>query len=150
MHMSDRLNPFSKYLLRTHGTLDIGVGLALSFAAWNGYSEGIGPLAMLREQPMGFAGLFQAYTFMSCFGILLWIGSYQSDRRLWHLAGFLAHVVPFFGNIAMWDLMDRYRLGHGSLVFHAVFFIVEPTMFVLLGKARGDSDRSKPSKRSGQ
>ena len=126
---------YSKRVLRVHGTAIVILGIALTVVGWIGTYHGAGVMAMLKEQPLAYIGLFQAYLLMSTLGVALWIGSYSEDTRRWHVIGFLAHSSPLAANLVFWDLIARYGISHAGIAIHVVFMLVEAVAF--LGYHRG-------------
>jgi hypothetical protein len=121
-------NDLRRRVLRIHGTVLIGLTITNEVIITIGYYTGRGLYAALRDQPLGFGGLWQAYGIMMVVGIALWIGSFQPNPRLFDAIGLIAHVPTLFGLIAF---PDSYRMVFGghlavlSAPIHTIFILIE-------------------------
>ncbi|MBA3663775.1 MAG: hypothetical protein H0W61_06150 [Bacteroidetes bacterium] len=118
-----------KIILRTHGTLLIVMGIAIGIYSTIGTLYGIGNFAFLHENRLGHVGLLQAYELAALTGIVLWMGSYQENKRNWNRIGALFHFFILIVYIIHWDFLTT--LPNGELTrnigatFHLVFLGVE-------------------------
>ena len=99
--------------------------LAISSA---GYVAGVGVYHFLRDNPIGYGGLYQAYLLMFIIALILWLGVTQADALRWHLIGLLAHLPPLTILILLWS--DFAALGGVatavvSLTFHTLWIVAE-------------------------
>ena len=65
---------------------------------------------------------------MSVIGIVLWFGSFQQEKRKWHLIGALAHVPPLAANILFWNLFSELGMSVVAtlaVIAHCIFISVE-------------------------
>ncbi|MBL4755806.1 MAG: hypothetical protein JKY52_19710 [Flavobacteriales bacterium] len=124
------MKKYSKNVLRIHGTVIIFAGLALTVLGWIGTFQGKGMMAILESEPIGYIGLFQAYLLMACFGIVLWMASNLEERRIWHLAGFLAHSAPLAANIVFWDQIESYGISHNGIMLHITFMTIQAITYL--------------------
>ena len=93
-----------------------------------GWMSGSGPFGFMRENPMTWVGLIQAYLLMTIIAILLILGSSAAKTRKWHVVGALAHCPPLIA--ALSSLSVFASMGVGKIVwlpiaFHFVFFCLE-------------------------
>ena len=133
------MKKYSKNILRVHGTIIIFAGLALTAMGWVGTFHGTGMMAVLEAEPIGYIGLFQAYLLIACFGIVLWMGSYREERRIWHIAGFLAHSGPLAANIVFWDLIGGYGIPHTGIILHITWMIVHAVSYIFYERGQSAS-----------
>lgn len=115
----------NRVVLRTHGTVLILATTMLTAGGWIGYTTGEGQFGMLRREPIGYIGLFQAYLLMTTLGVALWIGSFSDRPRVWHLVGLLAHTPPLAANFLFWDDLDRYGITHAGVAVHLLMMVLE-------------------------
>ena len=100
------------------------------------YSEGLtaselthqNMLSDLRQQPLVWVGLIQAYLLMAIIAVLLALGSRDENPRKWNVVGALAHVPPLIA--ALSSLAAFAPLGASSIVwlpisFHLLFLLLE-------------------------
>jgi hypothetical protein len=130
----DRLR---KVVLRVHGTLLLAVTTVSTIIITIGYNTGTGIYGMLPDQPLGFGGLYQAYTLMFVIGVALWIGSTQPRPRLFNVVGMLAHIPLVIGNLFFADVFAQVadgRVGLISLPIHAGLAGLE--LFAIVWKPR--------------
>ena len=117
----------SKAVLRIHGSLLIVATLALTTSSGMGYLSGDGQFGMLRAEPIGYIGLFQAYLLMTTLGVALWVGSTMVKTRPWHLIGILGHFAPLAANFVFWREIERYGITHAGIAIHALMIALELT-----------------------
>src|SRR5262245_51049588 len=85
---------FRRRLLKTHGTILTLVALAAAGATTFGWSTGSGPFGFMKQDPMVWVGLIQAYLLMTIIAVLLILGSSETNARKWNVVGALAHCPP--------------------------------------------------------
>src|ERR1700694_4643942 len=85
---------FRRWLLRIHGTVLTLVALGSGVVTTTGRITGTGLFGFLRQTPMVWVGLIQAYLLMTIIAVLLVLGSRQANTRKWHVVGALAHCPP--------------------------------------------------------
>jgi hypothetical protein len=117
-----------RVLLRVHGTLLTFVALLSATATTLGRVSGTGPFGFIRQDPMVWVGLMQAYLLMAIIAVLLVLGSFETSTRKWHVVGALAHVPPLV--VALTSLAVFRALGAGDLIwipiaFHLTFLVLE-------------------------
>lgn len=115
----------SRTVLRVHGSLLIAATLALTISAWGGYASGEGQFGILRAEPIGYIGLFQAYLLMTTLGVALWLGSFRDHPRTWHLIGILSHSAPLAANFLFWSDIERYGITHAGIAIHVTMMALE-------------------------
>jgi len=100
-------------------------GVDVSFGQWQKLALARG---FMRENPMTWVGLIQAYLLMTIVAVLLILGSREVNTRKWHVVGALAHCPPLIA--ALSSLSVFASMGVGQIIwvpiaFHIVFFCVE-------------------------
>jgi hypothetical protein len=126
-----------KVVLRVHGTILFVVTTVSTVVITIGYNTGTGMYGMLPDQPLGFGGLYQAYTLMFVIGVALWIGSTQPRPRLFNVVGMLAHIPLIVGNLffaGVFAQVAEGRVGLISLPIHAGLAGLE--LFAIVWKPR--------------
>ena len=88
------ITTFRRRLLRVHGALLLLVALGSAVATTVGHSTGNGPFGFMRQDPLVWVGLIQAYLLMGIIAVLLALGSGDENPRKWNVVGALAHVAP--------------------------------------------------------
>jgi len=119
---------FRHRLLRIHGVILALVALASAVATTIGWRTGIGPFGFMRQNPMVWVGLIQAYLLMTIIAVLLVIGSRQTNPRKWNVVGALAHCPPLIGALSSLDVfesMGALSLVRIAIAFHFVWFFLE-------------------------
>jgi len=89
---------------------------------------GTGLFGFMRQNPMVWVGLIQAYLLMSIIAILLILGSGQANPRKWHVVGALAHCVPLIAALSSLDVfesMGALGIVRASITFHIVWLCLE-------------------------
>ena len=122
------ITTFRRRLLRVHAALLLLVALGSALATTLGRATGDGPFGFMREQPLVWVGLIQAYLLMAIIAVLLALGSGEENPRKWNVVGALAHVPPLVA--ALSSLAAFAPLGASSLVwlpisFHLLFLLLE-------------------------
>ena len=82
----------------------------------------------MRQDPLVWVSLIQAYLLMAIIAVLLALGSSDENPRKWNVVGALAHVPPLIG--ALFSLDAFASLGASSIVwapisFHSLFLLLE-------------------------
>jgi len=93
-----------------------------------GHFGGVGVYSFLRDNPIGYGGLYQAYLLMFIIAITLWLGASQAHTLRWHVIGLLAHLPPLTGLILLWSdfsAVGGATVGIGSLTFHTLWIVAE-------------------------
>jgi hypothetical protein len=119
---------FRRRLLRIHATLLLLAALGSAVATTIGRATGDGPFGFMRQNPMVWVGLIQAYLLMAIIAVLLALGSREENPRKWNVVGALAHVPPLIA--ALFSLAAFAPLGASTIVwlpigFHLVFLLLE-------------------------
>ena len=78
-------------ILRTHSVVLMLVALASTANAIAGHLGGIGVYGFLRDNPLAYVGLHQAYLLMLVVAITMWLGAAEANTRRWHVIAILAH-----------------------------------------------------------
>lgn len=125
LDLNEKSIRISKAVLRLHGSLLIAATLALTTASGLGYISGGGQFGMLRSEPIGYIGLFQAYLLMTTVGVALWVGSTMVKTRPWHLIGILGHAAPLAANFLFWRDIERYGITHAGIAIHISMIALE-------------------------
>ena len=97
---------FRRWLLRIHGTILTLVGLGSAVATTIGWMTGTGLFGFMRQNPMVWVGLIQAYLLMTIIAVLLVVGSGEVDVRKWNVVGALAHCAPLIAALSSLDVFD--------------------------------------------
>ena len=124
-HPGDR---YRRTFLRFHGTVLLLITVVSVIAATVGWRTGTGPWAVLRDDGLGYVGLYQAYLLMLVIGVVLWIGSTRPRPRVWDLVGLLAHVPPLTINIVARDTVIASAgtaIATVSITLHSTFIVLE-------------------------
>ena len=83
---------FRRWLLRIHGTVLMLVALGSAVATTIGWKTGAGLFGFMKQNPMVWVGLIQAYLLMTIIAVLLVLGSGQANARKWNVVGPLSAV----------------------------------------------------------
>ena len=118
-----------KIVLRVHGTLLIVMGFSMSVYSTIGMLYGVGNFGFLQTDRLGHVGLLQAYELAALTGIVLWMGSYQNNKRNWNRIGALFHFCILIAYVLHWNFLTTLPNGemtrNGGVTFHLVFLCVE-------------------------
>lgn len=119
---------FRRRLLRVHGTLLTLVALGNTVATTFGWMTGNGPFGFMKQNPMVWVGLIQAYLLITIIAVLLILGSGQANARKWNVVGALAHVAPLIAALSSLDVfaaMGALGFVWVPITFHIVFLCLE-------------------------
>ena len=119
---------FRRWLLRIHGTILTLVALGSALATTIGWRTGAGPFGFMRQNPMVWVGLIQAYLLMTLIAVLLVLGSGQADARKWNVVGALAHCAPLIAalsSLAVFKSMGALGIVRVAIGFHFVWLCLE-------------------------
>jgi uncharacterized PurR-regulated membrane protein YhhQ (DUF165 family) len=89
---------------------------------------GTGPFGFMRQNPMVWVGLIQAYLLMAIIAVLLILGSGQPNPRRWNVVGALAHCVPLIAalsSLAVFKSMGALDIVRVAIAFHFVWLCLE-------------------------
>src|SRR6266853_2449158 len=111
---------FRRWLLRIHGTILTVVALGSAVATTIGWLTGTGIFGFMRQNPMVWVGLIQAYLLMTIIAVLLVLGSGQANARKWNVVGALAHCAPLIAALSSLDVFES--MGALGLVRVAIAF----------------------------
>ncbi len=118
-----------KTILRVHGTLLIVMGIVIAIYSTIGTLYGIGNFSFLHDNRLGHVGLLQAYELALLTGIVLWMGSYQENKRNWNRIGALFHFFILIVYVIHWDFLTTLPNGEQTrnigATFHLIFLCVE-------------------------
>ena len=119
---------FRGRLLRVHGTILALVALGSAAATTIGRMIGTGPFGFMKQTPMVWVGLTQAYLLMTIIAVLLILGSGQVNTRKRHVVGALAHGPPLLAALSSLDgfaSMGVFGIIWIPITFHIVFLTLE-------------------------
>ena len=119
---------FRRWLLRSHGTILALVALGSALATTIGWMTGAGPFGFMRQNPMAWVGLVQAYLLMTIIAVLLVLGSRQANPRKWNIVGALAHCAPLIAalsSLKVFESMGALGIVRVAITFHAVWLGLE-------------------------
>src|SRR5258708_31549337 len=111
---------FRRWLLRIHGTILTLVALGSAVATTIGWKTGTGLFGFMRQNPMVWVGLIQAYLLMTIIAVLLVLGSGQANARKWNVVGALAHCAPLIAALSSLDVFES--MGAVGIVRVAIAF----------------------------
>jgi hypothetical protein len=123
-----RVPTFRRRLLRIHGTVLTLVALGSALATTIGWKTGAGPFGFMRQNPMVWVGLIQAYLLMTIIAVLLVLGSGQAKVRKWNVVGALAHCPPLIAalsSLAVFESMNALATVRVAIAFHFVWLCLE-------------------------
>jgi hypothetical protein len=89
---------------------------------------GAGPFGFMRQNPMVWVGLIQAYLLMTIIAVLLVLGSGQAKARKWNVVGALAHCPPLIAalsSLAVFRSMNALGIVRVAIAFHVVWLCLE-------------------------
>jgi hypothetical protein len=104
---------------------------------------GTGLFGFMRQNPMVWVGLIQAYLLMAIIAVLLILGSSQVNSRKWNVVGALAHCPPLIAALSSLDVFESMgALGfvRVAITFH-LFWLCLETVAALSGSGPGISAR---------
>ncbi len=119
---------FRRWLLRIHGTILTVVALGSAVATTIGWLTGTGIFGFMRQNPMVWVGLIQAYLLMTIIAVLLVLGSGQANARKWNVVGALAHCAPLIAALSSLDVFESIGvLGivRVAIAFHIAWLCLE-------------------------
>jgi hypothetical protein len=119
---------FRRWLLRIHGTVLTLVALGSAVATTIGWNTGTGLFGFMKQNPMVWVGLIQAYLLMTIIAVLLVLGSGQANARKWNVVGALAHCAPLIAALSSLDVfasMGSLGIVRGAIAFHVVWLCLE-------------------------
>jgi hypothetical protein len=115
-------------LLRVHGAILTLVALASAVATTLGWMTGAGPFGFMKQNPMVWVGLIQAYLLMTIVAVLLILGAREANPRKWNVVGALAHCPPLIAALSSLDVfetMGALGLVRVAIAFHLVWLFLE-------------------------
>jgi hypothetical protein len=124
----NRMTPIRRTITRVHAVVLMLVSLSAMAVSVAGHFGGVGVYGFLRDNPIGYGGLYQAYLLMGIIAITLWLGASQANTLRWHIVGLLAHLPPLTGLLLLWSDFSAVAgtpVGIGSLAFHLLWIVVE-------------------------
>jgi hypothetical protein len=124
----NRMTTIRRTITRVHAVVLMLVSLSALAVSSAGHFGGVGVYGFLRDNPIGYGGLYQAYLLMFIIAIALWLGASQATTLRWHVIGLLAHLPPLTGLILLWSDFSAVvgaAVGIGSLTFHMLWIVVE-------------------------
>jgi len=82
----------------------------------------------MRQNPLVWVGLIQAYLLMTIIAALLVLGSREANPRKWNVVGALAHCPPLIAalsSLAVFESMGGLGIVRVAIAFHFVWFFLE-------------------------
>lgn len=125
---NSRVPAYRRTLLRIHGTILTLVALGSALATTIGWRTGAGPFGFMRQNPMVWVGLIQAYLLMTIIAVLLILGSGQVNARKWNVVGALAHCPPLIAalsSLAVFKSMNALGIVRAAIAFHFIWLCLE-------------------------
>ena len=125
---TSRVPTSRRTLLRIHGTILTLVALGSAVATTIGWMTGAGPFGFMRQNPMVWVDLIQAYLLMTIIAVLLVLGSRQANPRKWNVVGALAHCPPLIAalsSLAVFKSMGALGIVRVAIAFHFVWLCLE-------------------------
>jgi hypothetical protein len=122
------INVFRRRLLLIHGIILTVVALGNAVVTTYCRITGAGPFGFLRQNPLAWVGLVQAYLLITIIAVLMIIGSRSPNPRKWNIVGALAHVPPLIAALTSLDVFTSLEAGGVvwiPIAFHAVFICLE-------------------------
>jgi hypothetical protein len=89
---------------------------------------GTGLFGFMRQNPMVWVGLIQAYLLMTIIAVLLIVGSREANARKWNVVGALAHCPPLIAALFSLDVfkgMGALGFVRVAIGFHVFWFVLE-------------------------
>jgi hypothetical protein len=115
-------------LLRIHGTILTVVALGSAIATTLGRITGTGLFGFMRQNPMAWVGLMQAYLLITIIAVLLILGSSQANARKWNVVGALAHCPPLIAavsSLSVFESMGALGMVLVAIAFHIFWLCLE-------------------------
>jgi hypothetical protein len=107
----------------------IAAGIAIGIYSTIGMWYGVGKFSFLQADKLGHVGLLQAYLLAALVGIVLWMGSYQNNRKKWNRIGALLHLCILVVYAIHWNFLatmpDGEAIRNGGFAFHLAFLSLE-------------------------
>ena len=122
------MNKTGKLILKIHAIFLMILTVLLTIGGFVGMNTGIGPFSWLRDIPMGFVGLMQAYLLMFLVGVCLWIGTEGKEVWRWSVVAIVAHCIPLLAIFSLWNVLaDAGYLGiaNYSYIIHGTWITIE-------------------------
>jgi hypothetical protein len=129
---------FRRRLLRIHGTILTLVALASAVATTIGRVTGAGPFGFMRQNPMVWVGLIQAYLLMAIIAVLLVLGSGEANTRKWNVVGALAHCAPLaaaLSSLHVFESMGALGIVRVAIEFQIFWLVLEATAALIRTRA---------------
>lgn len=104
------------------------VALGSAVATTVGWMTGSGLFGFMRQNPLVWVGLIQAYLLMTLIAVLLILGSGQVNARKWNVVGALAHCPPLIAALSSLDAfesMGALGIVRVAIAFHIVWLCLE-------------------------
>jgi hypothetical protein len=104
------------------------VALGSGVATTIGWMTGTGLFGFMKQNPMVWVGLIQAYLLMAIVAVLLVLGSGQTNARKWNVVGALAHCPPLIAALCSLDVfesMGALGIVRIAITFHFVWLCLE-------------------------
>ena len=136
-----RSEAIRRTILRVHSGALMLVAVASTANAMAGHFGGVGAYAFLRENPLAYVGLHQAYLLMLVVATTMWFGAAEPNTRRWHMVAILAHSAVLTAVLLDWNVFPALGFGKvalGSAIFHSLWIVVEASAASFLVR-RGDA-----------
>jgi hypothetical protein len=104
------------------------VALGSAVATSIGWMTGTGPFGFMRQNPMVWVGLIQAYLLMTIIAVLLVLGSREANARKWNVVGALAHGPPLIAalsSLGVFKAMGALGIVRVAIAFHFFWLCLE-------------------------
>ena len=135
-----RSEALRRTILHIHSGVLMLVAVASTVNAVAGHFGGIGIYAFLRENPLAYVGLHQAYLLMLVVAITMWFGAAEPNTRRWHVIAILGHLAPLTAVLLDWNVFLALGFGKvalGSAIFHSLCIAVEAIAAIFLARRDG-------------
>lgn len=122
------MDKLRRRLLLIHGIILTVVALGNAVVTTYGRVAGTGPFGFLRQNPLAWVGLFQAYLLITIIAVLMMLGSRKADPRKWNIVGALAHCPPLIAALSSLDVFASvgvFAIVWVPIAFHAIFICLE-------------------------
>src|SRR5258707_5032682 len=123
-HATSGIATSRRWLLRIHGAILTLVAVGSAVATTIGWMTGTGLFGFMKQNPMVWVGLIQAYLLMTIIAVLLVLGSGQANARKWNVVGALAHCAPLIAALSSLDVfesMGSIGIVRAAITFHVVW-----------------------------